>query len=85
MTLPPERIGDNSGHRYEIRALDADGEEFVVGWSNNWNAFIRGIDAHPSWHSRRVFDRHNDNREVTDAKPDPEEPSGGGSGAAESS
>ena len=56
MTLPPEKLGDK-GQRYEIRAQDEDGQEFVVGWGETPDAWEAAIAAHPSWHSRRVIDR----------------------------
>lgn len=59
MTLPPDKLGDK-GRRYEIRAKDEDGNEFVVGWSDSATAFTDGINLHPSWHSRRVIDRGSD-------------------------
>ena len=57
VTLPPDSIGDKHGHRYEIRAKDEGGVEFVVGWSADPEAFTRAIELHPCWHDRRVIDR----------------------------
>lgn len=60
MTLPPDKIGDK-GRRYEIRALDEDDEEFVVGWSDVDDGKLNElVNLHPSWHSPRTIDRHAD-------------------------
>jgi hypothetical protein len=56
MTLPDSMIGDRSNHRYEISALD-DGHRFVVGWSDDPEAFEEAIRLHPSWNDRQVKDR----------------------------
>ncbi len=57
MTLPPEQIGDK-GQRYEIRCQEEDGEVFVIGWSEDPDAFTEAVSLHPSWHFREVIDRH---------------------------
>lgn len=59
--LPPMSDSDDvTCHRYEIWALDDDGEPapFCVGWSNDPDAFKQAIEAHPAWASRHVRDRH---------------------------
>ena len=55
-----------AGQRYEVQAKRPPGdsidgaatEVFVVGWTNqeDGGALVRMVDAHPSWHSARVFD-----------------------------
>lgn len=56
-----ERRSGDHGQRYEVRALDADNNdiEFVVGWTNEAGGgdLVRGVNAHPAWHSPRVIDR----------------------------
>lgn len=54
-SLPP--AGDR-GQRYEVRYLDADGSEHVMGWSESYpQNYVDAINAHPSWHSPKVVDR----------------------------
>jgi len=46
------------GQRYELRYLDADGSEHVMGWSEAYpHKYVDAIKKHPSWHSARVIDR----------------------------
>lgn len=63
MTLPPDKIGDH-GQRFEIRAQDEDGAEFVLGWGEHPDAWADAVAAHPSWHSRRVIDRDLHDRQL---------------------
>ncbi len=56
MTLPSDNIGDK-GQRYEIHCIDADGKDFLMGWSNNPDWFLETVKLHPSFHSRYVIDR----------------------------
>jgi hypothetical protein len=46
------------GQRYEVRYIDGDGVEQVMGWTNdaNDNAFTDAIKAHPVWHSPKIVD-----------------------------
>ena len=54
-TLAP--VGDLD-QRYELRCLDGEGKQRTVCFSDRWPwAAIRGVRAHPSWHSPSVFDR----------------------------
>ena len=45
------------GQRYEHRADDEDGIEFVIGWSNDPDTFKSTVDLHPSWMNHRAIDR----------------------------
>jgi hypothetical protein len=56
-SLPP--VGDR-GQRYEVRFIDGDGEERVMGWTDQADGgpFAQAIRRHPVWHSWRVIDRH---------------------------
>lgn len=50
-------VGDR-GQRYEVRYLDEDNEERVMGWSESYpHNYVAAVKAHPSWHSPRVIDR----------------------------
>ena len=60
MTLRPDQLGDK-GQRYEIRCRNEAGEEIVVGWSNDPDAFCKAIELHPSRNQRRVIDRKKGN------------------------
>ena len=51
-----ERIGDK-GQRYEIRAIQNDGEEVRIGWSDDPEGFARAVKLHPGLKGRRVIDR----------------------------
>jgi hypothetical protein len=55
---PHDNIGDR-GQRYEVRCLDEDGAEKVIGWTDDptGGGLVRGVDAHPAWRSPRVIDR----------------------------
>lgn len=56
--LMPERTGDK-GQRFEVRAVDANGKEFVIGWCNDPEAtiYLKMVDVHPSWHAPKIVDR----------------------------
>jgi len=43
---------------YEIRAINAEGTEFVVGWSSlrSGGTPMKIVKEHPEWHSPIVFD-----------------------------
>lgn len=56
MKFPPNQVGDN-GQRYEIWAVQNDGEETRIGWSNNRAAYTRAVELHPGLKGRRVVDR----------------------------
>lgn len=47
------------GQRYEVRAKDFSGREFVVGWTNvrDGGEVVKVVNDHPSWHSHAVVDR----------------------------
>jgi len=44
--------------RYEVRATNAEGKDFVVGWSSlrSGGTPMRIVKEHPEWHSPIVFD-----------------------------
>lgn len=54
-----KRNAGDEGQRFEVRALDGGGEEFVVGWTNRADGsdLVRVVKLHPVWHSPRVIDR----------------------------
>lgn len=55
----PHRTGDE-GQRYEIRARDRNGKEFIVGWVETMESvkrFLDGVGLNPAWHSGRYIDR----------------------------
>lgn len=53
--MPP--AGDR-GQRYEVRFLDEDDVERVLGWSPTYPSnYIDAINAHPEWHTPVVIDR----------------------------
>jgi hypothetical protein len=45
--------------RYEVRAIDAEGSEFVVGWSSlrSGGTPMSIVKEHPVWHSPTVIDK----------------------------
>lgn len=50
-------VGDR-GQRYEVRYLDEDNQERVMGWSESYpQNYLDAINAHPSWHAPYVIDR----------------------------
>jgi len=52
-------VGDR-GQRYEVRFLDENDKERVLGWTQTERGvetFKRAIAAHPNWHSPKVIDR----------------------------
>lgn len=59
----PHAVGDK-GQRYEVRCKGMTGcdddEPAAIGWCNTLagvKQFVRGIDAHPVWHSPFIIDR----------------------------
>lgn len=54
----PYPLGD-IGHRYEVRYLNAAGEECIFGWIDDPTGgdFVKFINANPYWHSPMVIDR----------------------------
>ena len=52
------KVGDR-GQSYEVRALDADGNDMGIGYTDDatGGSLIKMVNAHPSWHSPRVIDR----------------------------
>ena len=59
MSCPLGKVGDK-GQRFEIRVRDLEtGEDFVVGWGEQSDAFKEAIAAHPDWRrkTRVVIDR----------------------------
>lgn len=44
--------------RYEVRATNAEGKDFVVGWSSlrSGGTIMKIVKEHPEWHSPIVFD-----------------------------
>jgi len=48
--------------RYEVTALDGDGKEFVVGWTDNSDGspLVDGVNLHPSWNTPKIIDRKTD-------------------------
>lgn len=59
MTICNGRTGD-LGQRYEVRYIDADGAEKVLGWTSRADGgnLARGLTVHPVWKLSRVIDRH---------------------------
>jgi len=53
------KVGDN-GQRYEVRFTDSDGNEKVLGWTNDpsGGGLVQSIELHPTWRLPRVIDRH---------------------------
>jgi hypothetical protein len=50
-------VGDN-GQRYEVRFVDENGAEKVMGWSESYpQNYVDAINVHPVWHSPKVIDR----------------------------
>lgn len=56
-------VGD-TGLRYEIWCKESDGSDLLLGWSNAPKGFAKMVEAHPSYHSRTVLDRQEDNQIV---------------------
>ena len=56
MTFTPDQVGDE-GQRYEIWAVQNDGEEIRIGWSNDPNAYTLAVKFHPGLKGRRIVDR----------------------------
>lgn len=46
------------GQRYEVSYLDANGNEHIMGWTNDASggSLVRSIEAHPVWHTPRVYE-----------------------------
>ena len=58
MTFHPDKIGDH-GQRYEVRCIDGDGKEMIVGWSEKYpQSLVDAVNATPSWTKPRVIDRN---------------------------
>lgn len=59
MTCPllKRRSHGDRGRRYEIRAIRSDGQELVVGWSDDPGAFTDFVRLHPGLKERIVVDR----------------------------
>jgi hypothetical protein len=53
-----ERVGDR-GQRFEVRYLDGDELEHVIGWTTDpaGGGLVEVINKHPVWHAPRVIDR----------------------------
>ena len=52
------RVGDE-GQRYEVKCLDGDDKEMVMGWTDDSEAFNfkKSVELHPMWHDCTVIDR----------------------------
>lgn len=53
------KVGDK-GQRYEVRAKDREGKEFIIGWCGTLEGaerFAEGVKFHPSWHDPKIIDR----------------------------
>lgn len=56
----PHHVGD-TGQRYEVTFLDADGKRLICGWSNTWEGALtmsRALELHPVWNTPEIKDRH---------------------------
>ena len=47
----------DKGQRYEVRYIDGEGIERVMGWADEPKNLVDAIKLHPSFHSPRVIDR----------------------------
>lgn len=52
------KVGDK-GQRYEVRAVGMQGQEFVVGWTEepDGGGLTKVVEQHPVWKLSRIVDR----------------------------
>lgn len=53
------KVGDEN-QRYEVRCLDGNDKEMVMGWTDeaDGGGLARSVELHPVWHNCTVIDRN---------------------------
>lgn len=54
-----EELTSDRGQRFEVRARDDAGKEFVLGWTDSraGSPLVELVNRHPKWSEPRVIDR----------------------------